>query len=327
MPPTYVTGILVAIALFLVIAVPLLVKYYPGPGKSSQSEQFQDSGQPKSAAWRPKGAQMQFFGAAPGGSDGGVVPPGYGSFGTYSPILVRPRNSLVMSEGPETHPVQTWADESVANNFYGMNRILSPDEYMSNLLALFTKVSGPVTGVSQSAGKTPGTPVSDRATRTRLADLVMARVNEVAAEMPEMNRNGSWGTERFFALDVKAFDMGSGKFRLVFILNNPLRSTSTLVTALVTPSGSGAEIQDLKPVSEAPETAGLTGLGADQVPGQVPDQEPASQIHWTFLGSVATQKFDKEGFGTDNAADAIVIEGGVPSSLEAQLDSLAGVPY
>jgi hypothetical protein len=67
-------------------------------------------------------------------------------------------------------------------------------------------------------------------------DWLMGKIALAVSKMPEMQRNGSWKSERFYETDVKLFQFvkdGVNVYQVLFNLYNPLRSVSTAVLATV----------------------------------------------------------------------------------------------
>ena len=253
---------------------------------------------------------------------------------------------------------QKWCNEKNAMMYYGMRPIITPEQYNDNLKKLFNSIIDEPKS-SGNIQDDKYTAVFCTETKESIMSWLMQKIAKAVENMPSMKRNGPWEIERFYHTDVKMYQYidditNQLYFKLIFNLYNPLRSISTLVQATIhtineipilkdidfvnsgmmnsyIPSdGVYGPIngQNISPGSKGPKYGNIIDnfqpLGFDESPEGIKEWENnyksnPNDFDWNYKNTLQIQKFNKNGFYSNNPQDNIEIEGGIPDSLKEKL--------
>lgn len=234
----------------------------------------------------------------------------------YTPIILRPRNSVTAepTDSDCTWPCysdrkyQQWCSESNAINYYGMRPVMQPDDYHKLLSNMFKKL---IFFNNVHTVPTEYEYVNCTDYKESLMEWIMKKINHYVSITPEMHKNGPWKTEQFYYTDVDLYK-SENYFKIVFNLYNTLRSTSTLVYAIIYNKHPIIEVIDFNFVNNVDHSNKINGI-ADY------KNEHPDVIEWNYMNTLPVQKFDRTGQYSNNYKDNIVIEGGIPESLREKI--------
>jgi hypothetical protein len=188
-----------------------------------------------------------------------------------------------------------------------------------------------------------------------LMTWLMNKISLQVSKMPEMQRNGSWGSEMFYYTDPKFYQViNNGKifFKIVFNLYNALRSTSSMVYATIFMSKESPVLLDMDFINSEsmtdfidtyngvitghntnstfesigggmgiimPEPLGFPNTREGQKQWESNYKKNPNDVDWHYMNTLNVQKFNKDGFYSNDPSENVVIEGGIPESIRDQL--------
>jgi hypothetical protein len=245
---------------------------------------------------------------------------------------------------------QNWCNESDAIDYFAMRPLVKPKTYNGWLTNLFNHIIVPGNTVSKildsklvpkmfcGNGQIDGQPqpFDEIDQKKMVMKWLMERIAQAVPKIPQMNKNSSWKTEQFHYTDdeMYAFSTDNNKgsvYKLIFNLYNPLRSTATLVEAVVvSPNDKGFVLVKMGFVNKGewdtdnPNLQGaMKGYNLPRANGDlVMDINPGLPIEttqeWNYGNTLNVQRFNEFGF-YDNNGKNVEIKGGVPQSLKAAI--------
>ena len=244
---------------------------------------------------------------------------------------------------------QNWCNESNAIKYYAMRPLVTPTSYNGWLLNLFNHITVPGNTVSSllDSKLTPkmfcsdGNPFDNVGEKKRVMKWLMQKVAIGVDKIPQMKKNSSWGNEQFHYTDdqMYAFSTDNNKgsvYKIVFNLYNPLRSTSTMVEAVViSPADKGYVLAKMNFVNKGewdttnpnlPEAMKGYNLGRSNgdlvIDINSPNLPSSSLLKWNYGNTLNIQEFNEFGFYEDGKN--VEISGGVPESLKAAISQHEG---
>lgn len=257
----------------------------------------------------------------------------------YQPSIIRPINNATFKEYC-LEPCYTknkwtkWCSKEDAVNYYGMRPLVTYNTYNEWLQALFKQISQPGDSVTNILNEnlvpfmycTTDNPLEDLDDKTRIMRWIMNRVAEGVNQLPELQNNGPWKVERFYDTDVDMYvfiseNTGARVYKITFNLYNPLRSTSTMVDAVV------IEENDNEPHLIKMEFINDDSLNIDSPkafslnPFDINNIENTEYLNWNYKNVLHDRKFNR--FGFFEKEENIEIQGGVPQEFE-NIDSPLG---
>jgi hypothetical protein len=273
----------------------------------------------------------------------------------YQPSIIRPMDNTghkkFASDGTTCSwpcysgsKYEGWCKESDAIDYYAMRPLVKPTTYNGWLTNLFSHIVVPGNTVSKILDSklvpkmfcADGNIFDDIDTKERIMKWLMEKIAVNVNKIPEMKKNGSWGNEQFHHIDSElyAFTTDNNKgsvFKLVFNLYNPLRSTSTLVEAVViSPEDKGYVLAKMDFVNkgewdttnpnlpDAMKGYNLGRSGRDLViDTNSPNLPNSSLLNWNYGNTLNIQEFNEYGFYEDGKN--VEIQGGVPESLKSAI--------
>lgn len=286
---------------------------------------------------------------------GGYVPQIIRPFDTVS--ATPPSNSSCKWPCYSDTKFQKWCSEDNAVNYHAMRPLVSPGKYNNNLRKLFAGIIDKEVNVGMpDKNKGAYQAVFCTETQKSIMSWLMQKIASQVKKMPEMQRNGSWKYEMFYDTDALIYQtLDNNKntyFRIVFNLFNPLRSVSTMVSAIVFIDSGKPKLLDISFINNESmddyintpygvinghnvnnsfeSVGGGIGiiqpelLGYDNTKGGVAKFEKdymknPNEFNWNYMNTLVEQKFNKEGFYSNVPGDNLKIEGGVPEGLKKAL--------
>jgi len=186
-----------------------------------------------------------------------------------------------------------------------------------------------------------GNPFDNVGEKKRVMKWLMQKVAIGVDKIPQMKKNSSWGNEQFHYTDdqMYAFSTDNNKgsvYKIVFNLYNPLRSTSTMVEAVViSPADKGYVLAKMNFVNKGewdttnpnlPEAMKGYNLGRSNgdlvIDINSPNLPSSSLLKWNYGNTLNIQEFNEFGFYEDGKN--VEISGGVPESLKAAISQHEG---
>jgi hypothetical protein len=281
--------------------------------------------------------------------------------GGYVPQIIRPFDSVsdsVQGSGCNEpcytgRKYQTWCNEDNAINYYAMRPIISNEKYLENINKMFKMIKDPIKTKIPKDVTTPKNAVEFcEQTQTSMMAWLMEKIAIAVSKMPEMQRNGSWKSERFYETDVQMFEFVKDSlnvYQIIFNLYNPLRSVANQVFATVlVVKENGKQMPYLVDIGfssgpimgdyQCPQN-GFGAINGHNVDSKIVQFEPLglpnspegmkeyaenylkdpNEFDWNYMNTLEVQKFNEHGFHSNNPKDNIEIEGGVPESLRDAL--------
>jgi hypothetical protein len=278
--------------------------------------------------------------------------------GSYSHSIIRPFDDVHVSttayeNGKEVEcswpgysgtKHQVWCNKDNAVNYFAMRPLVTPDTYNGWLTNLFNYLSKPGNEVSKLLSAPLKPKIFCQPTTNNYGDeetvvmkWLMTKIAEAVNVIPQLQNNGPWRKEEFHKTDVQfySFDAegtGSSVYKIIFNLYNPLRSTATLIEAvIINPQNTGnfviAKVNfvnsgEWKNTNEN-LVEGLQGFNLPR-PGEdlqinlnssrMPEE---TNVPWNYGNTLMKQQFNE--FGYFEPQYNIKIEGGVPESLKPLL--------
>jgi hypothetical protein len=280
--------------------------------------------------------------------------------GGYVPQIIRPFDTTVAQTKNDkcSWPCysdlkhQKWCSEENAINYYAMRPLVSPSKYNANLLKMFKQLADKNGPPAAKVGDLSYTAIFCTESKESLMSWLMQRIAKEVSVMPEMKRNGSWKTERFYDTDVQMFQYinpdGTVHFKVIFNLYNPLRSVATLVVANIYVVKGKPLIENISFVNEGEmtdytppmngfgpinganiSTKPKSGSGIEEFnPLGTPDtplgmkkweseyKKNPNEFDWNYKNTLEVQKFNQYGFYSNVPGDNVEIKGGIPESLK-----------
>lgn len=282
--------------------------------------------------------------------------------GGYLPQIIRPSDNVTpQSKGDKCNfpcysdlKQQKWCSEKVAMDYYAMRPLINSEQYNKMLKKMFNHITDKGLQVQNIADEEYTTVFCTESKESLMAWL-MQKIAKAVENMPDMQRNGSWKSERFYETDVQLYQFvnpsGHVHFKILFNLYNPLRSTSTMVVAEVYVVDGKPILHNIDFINEGemgdymPPANGwgpLNGQNTRLKPklgGNIEQYEPLgfqnspegrkswedyykkdpNEFDWNYQNTLEVQKFNKYGFYSNDPKENIEIEGGVPDSLKQKL--------
>lgn len=273
----------------------------------------------------------------------------------YQPSIIRPNDftgyKKFTADGTEcSWPCyagdnkQSWCKESDAIDYYAMRPLVTPTTYNGWLTNLFNNIVVPGDNVSKILDSklipkmfcTDGSLFDNGYTKQRIMKWLMEKVAVGVNKIPQMKKNSSWGNEQFHHTDSEMYafatDNNKGSvFKIVFNLYNPLRSTSTLVEAvIISPEDRGFVLAKMGFVNKGewdttnpnlPEAMRGYNLGKPNgdlvIDINSPGLPNSSLLEWNYGNTLNIQEFNEFGF-YENGKN-VEIKGGVPDSLKSAI--------
>lgn len=287
-----------------------------------------------------------------------------GALGTYRIPIIRPMDTVMVPRDIKRDtfenvkcqwPVyagskfQQWCSEENAIKYHAMRPIQTGNTYNNNLDKLFDTIvmrsmqTHNIKRVKPNFGQDSNTmwnALFCNESKNNIMNFIMSRVAEAVNVLPEMQKNGSWGSEQFYWTDAQIYQIvfkGQLFYKVLFNLYNPLRSTSTQVecTILVDFDGQNPMIIYIGFVSD--EFWSMTGendykdgsvlKGYNIAPaGKNPQINIENTVNgpaptnfgWNYENTLMTQEFNKYGF-YDSYGNNVEIDASVPDSLKGKL--------
>lgn len=262
--------------------------------------------------------------------------------GGYMSQIVRPPNPVTTSE---SSMYQKWCSEKTAVDYYGMRPLIGADAYNKNLQKMFNGMidkRGPFNNANRGPPTDQYEAVFCQTSQKDMMQWIMGKVALQVSKMPEMQRNGPLKEERFFETDVLMYQFinpdSSVYYKIVFNLYNPSRSISTLVYVVVYIVSGTASLVDMGFVNEmiSPDNEGYEPFGGYNVSGDIlqpelmgfentPEGEKSwiqykrenpDEFDWNYQNTLPVQKFNTDGYYSNDPVKNIEIEGGLPDSLK-----------
>jgi hypothetical protein len=292
------------------------------------------------------------------------------ALGTYSPWIVRPFDNVSSnpSKGSGCNwPAysdkkhQQWCSEENAIKYHAMRPIITAEKYNELLEVMFK-------GMKDSNIPIPGDDNFEEVnmavfcteTQKSLMSWLMQKIAVQVEKIPDFQKNSSWGSERFYELDVQMYQYvlepkQQTYFKILFNLYNPLRSVSTYVVATIFLQDGKPKLVDIDFVNEGkmndyvgPQN-GLGPINAQNVDNgfknkgaislfvplgveDSPDglkkweddyKKNPNSLNWNYQNTLQEQKFNDKGFHSNVKEDNIEIKGGIPESLRNKLKACA----
>jgi hypothetical protein len=237
---------------------------------------------------------------------------------------------------------EVWCNEQNSIDYYAMRPLVRPKTYNEWLINLFKHIIVPGNSVSNildskltpkmycTDGKTPFNDINEK---TAIMKWLMARIAVAVTKIPQLQKNGSWKNEEFHHTDSEmyAFTTDNNKgsvYKLVFNLYNPLRSTSTLVEAVViSPNNQGYTLVKMNFVSKGewdesnenmPKGYNLPNSnGRLVIDLNSPGLPNSTLMDWNYGNTLNVQEFNEYGF-YENGKN-VEVKGGVPESLKSAI--------
>jgi hypothetical protein len=254
---------------------------------------------------------------------------------------------------------QQWCSEENAIKYHAMRPIMQPDTYNNNLKKMFSKMIDVKTQIPfDDLFEEVDVAVFCTESQKSLMSWLMKKIALTVDKMPEMQKNGSWKTERFYEMDVQMYEYrkdNSVYFKILFNLYNPLRSVATWVVATVylqtDKDSTLPKLVNMDFVNEGKMTdymepqngyGAITGqnlpgpskygVGIENfVPLGVPNspeglsqwkeeyKKNPNEFDWNYQNTLEVKKFNNKGFHSNIKDENIEIIGGVPESLKNKL--------
>lgn len=271
----------------------------------------------------------------------------------YTPIIIRPAYTSYVPDDCSRDvlgcgckaPRQTVCSQSVATDYYGMNPIISPDEYNNRLKELFKNIVG------NNAGLRPLNPLWNpiglsifcNDTQTDIKSYIEKLINEGISKSPDQMKNGSWKVEYYSVINPNVYQFissdGNFFYHIEFTLHNSTRSISTLteITLLYSPGSLNQFNNSFIPIymnfvnqlewkSERP----VDGISSYNIKGGIDvnttDNPLMGNLYWNFMNTLNIQEFDKNGFYNPNGYN-YNISGSVPNSLMPKINMFTKNEY
>lgn len=271
----------------------------------------------------------------------------------YQPSIIRPVDSTDYANGDEecrrpcytSSKHQQWCNEENAIKYHAMRPLLTSNDYNSLLKVLFSKIvdENPALLNELNACKL----VPKLYCENRILDKeeliepimkwVMGKVALGVSQMPEFQKNSTWGSEQFNYTDVQlyVFDVLKDNaftkdtvYKLIFNLYNPLRSTATLVdVVIIQPFRQGYILAKMGFVNSSEWSQTDTTLpeimqgynlprtdGKYEMVVESPFLPSPDHLGWNYANTLHKKQFNK--FGFYDKETNIDIKGGVPESLK-----------
>ena len=214
---------------------------------------------------------------------------------------------------------QEWCNEDVAIKYHAMRPIVAPDTYEDWLVAMFNKLR--TFGLSEpSSNLSPNMFCGSQGDVMR---WLMDRVDKVVHELPQMQRNGSWKFEQFYATDVQFYsfldqDSQYAVYKIIFNLYNTLRSVSTLVNCVVINNGKDLGVLSIGFVSDPKgQVYESYAIGSPKYGVGAETGLHNDGFGWNYGNTLEVQKFNEVGFF--DPLRNVSIEGGIPDSLRGPM--------
>jgi len=239
---------------------------------------------------------------------------------------------------------QSWCNETNAQEYYAMRPLVTPKNYNGWLTNLFNHIVVPGNNVSKILDSklvpkmfcSDGNPFNDIDTKKDIMKWLMIKIAGGVDKIPQMKKNSSWGKEEFHHTDSElyAFTTDNGKgsvYKLIFNLYNPLRSTSTLVEAVIlSPDDKGYILAKMDFINKGewditnPDLPGvMKGFNLPKPNGELAIDNnsiglPNSTLMgWNYGNTLNIQEFNE--FGFYEHGKNVEIKGGVPESLKTAI--------
>lgn len=286
-------------------------------------------------------------------------------FGGYRHQIIRPFDSVTADPDPSSgckwpcysdKKFQKWCSEKNAIKYHGMRPIITPDEYNNNLKKMFEKmidvnVQIPYDDLFEDIDIR----VFCKETQKEMMSWLMKKIAETVNKMPEMQRNGPWGSENFHHSGAIMYQYVKGTesyIKVLFDLYNPQRSTSTWVVATIfiqkdndnkSPKLVGMEFVNEGKLTEYTEPMnGYGPITGEELPSASSKYEPVinfmplgvdnspegykkweneymknpNDVDWNYMNTLPVKKFNNKGFYSNDQNENITIEGGIPDSIK-----------
>lgn len=276
----------------------------------------------------------------------------------YQPSIIRPLNTTDYTHRGKDGELcswpmyagngnkQKWCNEKNAIDYYAMRPLKTPTTYNGWLTNLFGVIVNPGNNVSNilDSKLVPkmfcwnGELFDGEDEKKKVMKWLMRKVAEGVNKIPAMKKNSTWGNEEYHYTDdeMYAFTTDNNKgsvYKLIFNLYNPLRSTATLVEAVViNPSHQGVETDKYVLAkmdfvnkgewnctdTELPE--GMQGYNLPKANGDAGidvnsrGMPKETVMKWNYANTLNKQEFNE--FGFYDPASNVNIKGGVPESLK-----------
>lgn len=281
----------------------------------------------------------------------------------YQPSIIRPLDTTVFYKRNDkgepcdwplyagNNDKQVWCNEKDAIDYYAMRPLKTAttyNEWLKQLFSIIVKPGNSVTNILDSKLIPKmycwdGSFFDGTDEKKTVMKWLMQKIAEGVNKIPAMKKNSSWGNEQFHHTDgeLYAFTTDNGKgsvYKLVFNLYNPLRSTSTLIEAVViNPTFEGRETNKYTLIkmdfvnkgewnstdTELPN--GMQGYNLPKANNDIPIDVnsrglPQSTVmKWNYGNTLNKQEFNEFGFYDPNTN--VQVKGGVPESLKKAIQA------
>lgn len=251
----------------------------------------------------------------------------------YQNSIIRPDITPSFSDPePCTYPCYTdskfqkYCNTEDAVNYYGVRVLITPEQYDSMIQKLFDTIVEPGNSVTNIMNKplTPtiycdvSNPHEDYDDKSRIMNWLMDRIALGVTQIPELNNNGPWKSERFFHTDSEVYSfITSDKdhvYNVLFNLYNPLRSTSTAVEAIIVEENQGiARLVKMNTVNQKDNPDAPRGFDW----GQSETIQTTEFPEWNYMNTLDVKEFNQ--FGFYNPPTNIQINSGIPPEFEGKM--------
>lgn len=281
----------------------------------------------------------------------------------YQPSIIRPLDTTTFYKRndkgePCSWPMyagndnkQVWCNEEDAIKYYAMRPLKTATTYNEWLQQLFNIIVKPGDNVSRILDSKlipkmycwDGSFFDGQDEQKKVMKWIMRKVAEGVNQIPSMRKNSTWGNEQFHYTDdeLYAFTTDNNKgdvYKLVFNLYNPLRSTATLVEAvIVNPIFQGKETNKYVLVkmdfvnkgewnsTDTELPSGIQGYNLPKPNNDIPIDVnsrglPQSTVMgWNYGNTLNKQEFNE--FGFYEPSTNVKVKGGVPDSLKKAIQA------
>lgn len=222
---------------------------------------------------------------------------------------------------------QKWCNQEDAVNYYAMRPIVSPDTYSDWLVEMFNYLVTPDHEVSKLLDQEL-IPNMFCMAQEEVMRWLMQRVEEAVHKLPQMQNNGSWKFEQFYATDVQFYSFGTQNgysiYKIIFNLYNTLRSVSTLVDCVIMDKEGQRKLLRMGVVTQDHREWQMDGqnLGSPKYGVGIDSGLRNYGFEWDYGNTLESQKFNE--VGTFDPHHNISIEGGIPESLRGAIQACQG---
>jgi hypothetical protein len=284
---------------------------------------------------------------------------GLSTIAGYSPFILRPHNNVQVpreikrDDGTYTScnwpsfagsKYQEWCDPDIATKYFMFRPNMAPRYYDQIVQKMFNKVVKDSTGLSNTRDITyndnqwAAVDCGSGTTAQAIMRTLMIKIATAVSQMPEMQRNGTYGSEQFHFTDESMYKVYSGPadamfYHVMFNLYNPLRNVSSRVYATLQVKDSAPGTPDDISVYRLAYVNDKLWTATDDAPGTGIENYNISQssitlphsyltdpteVKWIYGNTLLDQEFNEHGFY--NKESNIKLKNiGIPDSLKGRI--------